>query len=83
MDEACAEQAHELEEVVEREGAGVEARFVHVKGDVAGQMMRLALAIQADVIAVGRSTKRRQRVACSIGRRLTRFRNAPVVVIVP
>jgi hypothetical protein len=39
--------------------------------------------VKADVIAVGRSTKIRHRLAGSIGRRLLAKRGTPIIVVVP
>jgi hypothetical protein len=39
--------------------------------------------VRADVIAVGRSTQVRHRLAGSIGRRLLAKRGTPIIVVVP
>jgi nucleotide-binding universal stress UspA family protein len=45
--------------------------------------MRIAEEVKADVIAVGRSTKTRRRLAGSVGRRLLAKRGTPIIVVVP
>jgi nucleotide-binding universal stress UspA family protein len=55
--------------------------FVHAKGDTAGELLRMAAALHADLIVVGRSSKVLHHLAGSLGRRLIRKRNAPVVVV--
>jgi nucleotide-binding universal stress UspA family protein len=61
----------------------VDLTFVHTDGDAASELLRLATALHADQIVVGRSTKARHRLAGSLGRRLAGKREAPVVVVVP
>jgi hypothetical protein len=85
VDRTNAEQAAKLKAAAERRAAelDVEVRFVHVKGDAAERLKAIARDLRADVIAVGRSTKLRHQLAGSLGRRLSRDRSAPIVVIVP
>lgn len=83
---ACdADRAAELKAELEHKTSGLdtEIRFVHVQGDTAEQLTQIACHTHADVIAVGRSTKLRHRLAGSLGRGLARNRRAPIVVIVP
>ena len=61
----------------------VDLSFVHIDGDVASELLRLATELHADQIVVGQSMKARQRLAASVGCRLVRAREAPVVVVVP
>jgi hypothetical protein len=85
VDRTNAERAARLKAEAEcRAGElGVEINFVHVHGDAAERLKAIARDAHADVIAVGRSTKLRHQLAGSLGRRLTRDRGAPIVVIVP
>jgi hypothetical protein len=62
---------------------GIEISFLHRQGDPAKQLKTVARDTRADVIAVGRSVKLRHHLLRSLGRRLTRDRSAPIVVIVP
>lgn len=62
---------------------GLEVRFLHLQGNTAEQLTRIARDSRADVIAVGRSLKLRHQLAGSLGRGLSRNRKAPIVVIVP
>jgi hypothetical protein len=57
--------------------------FVHTDGDAASELLRLATALRADQIVVGRSMKARHHLAGSLGCRLVGKRKAPVVVVVP
>jgi nucleotide-binding universal stress UspA family protein len=61
----------------------VDLTFVHTDGDAASELLRLATALHADQIVVGRSMKARHHLAASVGCRLVRKRAAPVVVVVP
>ncbi|HEX3459331.1 MAG TPA: universal stress protein [Acidimicrobiales bacterium] len=61
----------------------VDLKFVHLRGDTAKEILRVAEADHADLIVVGKSTKARHHLAGSLGRRLIRRRHAPVVVVVP
>jgi nucleotide-binding universal stress UspA family protein len=61
----------------------VDLTFVHTRGDVANELLRIAKSNGADLIAVGRSTKIRHHFAGSLGRRLVGSREAPIVVVVP
>lgn len=85
VNRAGDEQAAKLKAEAERMAAElcVELCFLHLKGDAADRLKRIAHDSHADVIAVGRSTKLRHRFTGSLGRRLMRDRSAPIVVIVP
>jgi hypothetical protein len=60
----------------------VDLTFVHTRGEVANELLRIAKANSADLNAVRRSTKVRYRFAGSLGRRLVGSREAPIVVVV-
>jgi nucleotide-binding universal stress UspA family protein len=62
---------------------GVEVKFVLEHGDAAQALARVARCAHADLIAVGRSAKRRHRLAGSLGRRLALDGDLPAVVVVP
>jgi len=64
-------------------GHDVDLTFIHATGDAASELLRLATALRADQIVVGRSMKARHHLAGSLGRRLAGKREAPVVVVVP
>ncbi|HWD09392.1 MAG TPA: universal stress protein [Actinomycetota bacterium] len=85
LDESAARQAEQLREQLFRTAldGGCEMEFVHARGEPASELVRVAEAVQADQIVVGRSTKALHHVAGSIGRRLIAKRGAPVVVVVP
>jgi nucleotide-binding universal stress UspA family protein len=61
----------------------VDLVFMHTHGDVASELLRVAAENRAQLIAVGRSTKPRHRVAGSLGHRLLRHHDAPIIVVVP
>lgn len=61
----------------------VDLTFVHTHGDVVSELLRVANENRAQLIAVGRSTKPRHRVAGSLGHRLLRHHDAPIIVVVP
>jgi K+-sensing histidine kinase KdpD len=84
-DQAASEQATGLHELAKRcaDDQGVELAFVHVRGDTATELLRLAGEQHADQIVVGRSTKKRHHLAGSLGRRLVAMRKAPIIVVVP
>jgi nucleotide-binding universal stress UspA family protein len=79
------DHANELKTEIEARatGLGIEISFWHCHGDAAEQLKTVARETQADMIAVGRSTRRRHPLARSLGRRLMRGYDAPIVVIVP
>lgn len=79
------ERIAELRAEVERHGKGAscELEFLLAHGDAAKELLRIAEEMEADLIAVGRSTKRHHHLAGSIGRRLISKHRAPVVVVVP
>lgn len=62
---------------------GVRIDFLHLRGEPAEQLLRAARDRHADVLAVGRSANIRHRLAGSLGRKLTRERDIPIIVIVP
>lgn len=62
---------------------GMDLVFIHTHGDVASELLRVANENHAQLIAVGRSTKPRHRVAGSLGHRLLRHHDAPIIVVVP
>jgi nucleotide-binding universal stress UspA family protein len=84
-DSMAAERADTLRRELERYAADhdVDLIFVHAHGDAASELLRLATALHADQIVVGRSMKARHNLAGSLGRRLAGKREAPVVVVVP
>jgi nucleotide-binding universal stress UspA family protein len=84
-DSVAAERADTLRRELECYDAGhdVDLTFVHTDGDAASELLRLATALHADQIVVGRSMKARHHLAGSLGRRLAGRREAPVVVVVP
>jgi nucleotide-binding universal stress UspA family protein len=85
LDECAVAQAEQLRSQVEAYAADrdVSLTFVHARGGVTKELLRVADADQADLIVVGRSAKVRHHLAGSLGRRLTRKRQAPIVVVVP
>jgi nucleotide-binding universal stress UspA family protein len=82
---SAAEQARSLRDQVRRHlgDDGPDITFVHTSGDPARELLRVAEAVRADMIVVGRSTKARHHLAGSLGRYLIARRKAPVVVVVP
>jgi nucleotide-binding universal stress UspA family protein len=62
---------------------GVHLTFVHAHGDTTKELLRVADELHADLIVVGKSTKARHQLAGSLGRRLVRCRDAPIIVVVP
>lgn len=84
-DLARAQRAAELQAEIHRHtiDLGIEIDFRHLHGDTAEQLLQAAYHAHADLIAVGRSTKLRHRLAGSLARRLTCHRKAPIVVVVP
>jgi nucleotide-binding universal stress UspA family protein len=64
-------------------GCDLDFSFIHTRGDTASELLRIAQAVQADQIVVGRSSQLRHRLIGAVGRRLMVRRAAPVVVIVP
>jgi nucleotide-binding universal stress UspA family protein len=65
------------------ESQHVPVTFVHAHGDVVAELLRVAEINHAQLIAVGRSTKPRHRVAGSLGHRLLRHHDTPIIVVVP
>jgi nucleotide-binding universal stress UspA family protein len=57
--------------------------FVHTRGEVAKELLRVAEKCSADLIVVGQSTKAIHHLAGSLGRRLVGKRGVPVVAVVP
>ena len=84
-DSAATERADALRRELECYAADhdVHLSFVHIDGDVASELLRLATELHADQIVVGQSMKARHRLAASIGCRLVGTREAPAVVVVP
>jgi nucleotide-binding universal stress UspA family protein len=64
-------------------GHDLDFSFIHARGDTASELLRIAQALHADQIVVGRSSQLRHRLIGALGRRLMVKRAAPVVVIVP
>jgi nucleotide-binding universal stress UspA family protein len=56
---------------------------IHACSDPARELLRIAEAVNAAAIAVGKSAKVRHRVAGSLGRRLLANCRAPIIVVVP
>lgn len=85
LDESAVQQADQLREQLFRTAldGGCDMEFVHARGEPATELVKVAEAVHADQIVVGRSTKALHHVAGSIGRRLIAKRGAPVVVVVP
>ena len=84
--QANAERAARLQAELESRAAGdgdVDLVFIHACGDPARELLRIAEAVNAAAIAVGRSAKVRHRVAGSLGRRLLANGRAPIIVVVP
>jgi nucleotide-binding universal stress UspA family protein len=79
------DQAEELDDQVRAYGHnhGVDVAFVHCHGDPTRDLLRIATAVHADLLVVGRSTKVRHHLAGSLGRRLVGRRGAPIIVVVP
>jgi nucleotide-binding universal stress UspA family protein len=61
----------------------IDLKFVHVDGDPASQLARIAEANQADLIVVGKSKKAWRYFGGSLGRRLIGRGGAPIIVVVP
>jgi nucleotide-binding universal stress UspA family protein len=82
---SAAAQASSLRDQVRRHlgDDGPDITFVHTSGDPARELLRVAEAVRADMIVVGRSTKARHHLAGSLGRYLIARRKAPFVVVVP
>jgi hypothetical protein len=55
--------------------------YMTARGDVSGQLERIAVAMEADVIVVGRSARSRMRSARSVSRRLLRTTRHIIVVV--
>jgi nucleotide-binding universal stress UspA family protein len=85
IDRRATGQAIELERAVRRHAAehGLDVGFVHARGDRAQELLRVAEAVQSDLIVVGSSTRAIHHVAGSLGRRLIGRSKAPVVAVVP
>lgn len=85
IDRRATEQAIELEGEVHRHATeqGLDVVFVQARGDPAQELLRVAEAVQSDLIVVGRSTRALHHVAGSLGRRLIGKSKAPVVAVVP
>lgn len=85
FEEVAVAQAEQLRSQAAVYAADHDVRltFVHPRGNAAKELLRIADADHADLIVVGKSAKARHRVAGSLGRRLIRKRQAPIVVVVP
>jgi hypothetical protein len=83
--ETAIEQATELRAEAHRQVSGqpITLSFIHAWGDPVDELVRISRTVHANLIAVGRSTKLRHRVAGSLGRRLIAKQRAPLVVVVP
>jgi nucleotide-binding universal stress UspA family protein len=79
--ELAEKLASELRAMGESEHVAV--TFLHVHGDVMAELLRVAELHHAQLIAVGRSTKPRHRIAGSLGHRLLRRHGTPIIVVVP
>jgi nucleotide-binding universal stress UspA family protein len=55
--------------------------YLNVRGDVADQLERIARALEADVIVVGRSARPRRRIAPSVNRRLLATTRHIIVIV--
>jgi nucleotide-binding universal stress UspA family protein len=77
--------AQELQAEIERIALelGVRASFVLERGDVSRATIKVAKEQRADLVVVGRSAKRRHKIAGSLSQRLSQRHDAPVVVVVP
>ncbi|GAA1158852.1 universal stress protein [Kribbella jejuensis] len=73
----------EAEAVRRARETGVQLSFVGEFGDATGTLSEVARAVDARLVVVGRSAKRRHRLTGSLGHRLTCRKDAPVVVVVP
>lgn len=83
--ECDAARAAKLKTELERKTSelDLEIPFLHMQGNPAEQLTRIAHKTHADIIAVGRSTKLRHHLAGSLGHGLSRNRKAPIIVVVP
>jgi nucleotide-binding universal stress UspA family protein len=86
LSQANAEHAARLRAEIESRAAGdsnLDLVFIQAWGDPGKELVRIAEEVKADVIAVGRSTKVRHRLAGSLGRRLLAKHGTPIIVVVP
>jgi nucleotide-binding universal stress UspA family protein len=85
VDRRATAQAIELAGEVHRHAAehGFDVLFVHARGDRAQELLRVAEAVQSDLIVIGRPTRALHHLAGSLGRRLIGQSKAPVVAVVP
>jgi nucleotide-binding universal stress UspA family protein len=85
MDQIATELAEQLrlKLSVSAVDAAVDFNFIHVRGDASVELVRMAVAQNANLIVVGKSSKVLHHLVGSLGRRLIGKRNAPVVVVVP
>jgi nucleotide-binding universal stress UspA family protein len=81
-DERAARLRAEIESQVARD-SDLDLVFIEARGNPGQELVRIAEEVKADVIAVGRSTKVRHRLAGSVGRRLLAKRGTPIIVVVP
>ena len=84
VEQAAAAEARSLRAEVQGHGSdGLDVAFVHARGDPARELLRVAGALGADLIVVGRSVKARHQIAGSLGRCLIGKHGSPIVVVVP
>ena len=55
--------------------------YINVRGDVADQLERIARALEADLIVVGKSARPRMRITHSVGRRLLATTHHIIVIV--
>ncbi|MDX2973543.1 universal stress protein [Kribbella solani] len=73
----------ETEAMIRADELGIPFSFVSEYGDAIGALADVARDVDAHLVVVGRSAKRRHRLTGSLGHRLTCRKDAPVVVVVP
>ena len=85
LHDAATEHAAELRAEAHRQAAGqsLDLTFIHTWGDPVDELLRVSRAVEATLIAVGRSTKLGHRIAGSLGRRLISKQCVPLIVVVP
>jgi len=85
VDQMLTERAEQLAEEAHSHAADacVDLTVLHVHGDTANELLRIAEANHANLIVVGKSMKGRHRGSGSLGRRLINRRGSPVIVVVP
>jgi nucleotide-binding universal stress UspA family protein len=85
LEQARDELAQQLKEQAHRRATelGVAVKFLTEHGDPAETLTRIARALGASLIVVGKSAKVLHHVAGSLSRRLVSRPDAPVIVVVP